>query len=498
LGDNQETRSKFDQLRKQAVELIRQRPDFTSNTPSDALELINELRIHQEELEIQNEELKRAQQEISKLHLEYENLYEFAPCGYVTLNDKGIITRVNLTAAALLKSARKFLLYSGISEFISAGWEDTHITARHKAAITGEKQSIELPLKGEKESTHWVRADIEADRDESGTVIQWRMVLMDITAKKEAEAALQESEERFRQLFENAPIAYQALDKRGNFITINETWASLLGYSKAEVIGRNFSDFLHPAWKEQFKKSFSHFKTVGEILGSEFVMRKRDGTDILVSFQGKIGMDAKGEFMQIHCVFYDITAQRKAEEDKRRLEAQLRQVQKMKAIGTLAGGIAHDFNNLLMGIQGRASIISIDLDPAHPLQEHVKDIEKTIRSAADLTKQLLGFARGGKYEVKPVDINKLVAASAEMFGRTRKQIRIHTKAHPGPLVVDAERQQIEQVLLNIFVNAWQAMSDSGEIFLETSITSLDETACKPYQIEPGDFVKISVTDTSYI
>ena len=141
--------------------------------------------------------------------------------------------------------------------------------------------------------------------------------------------------------------------------------------------------------------------------------------------------------------------------EKKRLEDQLRQSQKMEAIGTLAGGIAHNFNNLLMGIQGRASLISFDLEPSHPHAEHIKAIEDNIRGGTHLTKQLLGFARGGKYEVRPIDINELLLESATMFGRTKKEITIHTKLRNQPPVVAADPRQIEQVFLNLYINAWQ-------------------------------------------
>jgi len=181
--------------------------------------------------------------------------------------------------------------------------------------------------------------------------------------------------------------------------------------------------------------------------------------------------------------------------DLKVMEQQVQQTQKFEAIGALAGGIAHDFNNLLMGIQGRASLISTDLETSHSHLEHIKAIESYIRRATDLTKQLLGLARGGKYEVKPIDINDLISNSANMFGRTKKETQIHTNFQDPPPVVVVDRNQIEQVLLNLFINAWQAMPGGGELYLETQIVTLDDTFCAPYRAKPGQYVKVSVADT---
>jgi len=190
----------------------------------------------------------------------------------------------------------------------------------------------------------------------------------------------------------------------------------------------------------------------------------------------------------------DITDAKNNENERLRMEQQLLQAQKYEAIGTLAGGIAHDFNNLLMGIQGWVSLMSADLESSHPFAEKINSIEEYIRSATDLTKQLLGFARGGKYEVLPIDINTLLFDSATMFGRTKKEISIHTKFQDPPPVVKADKRQIEQVLLNLYVNAWQAMPKNGELYLETSTVDLDATYCSAYSAKPGCYVKISVTD----
>ncbi|MCF8080963.1 MAG: response regulator [Desulfobacterales bacterium] len=179
--------SKFEKLRQQAEELIQKQPDLSSEAPSDIVELIQELKIHQTELQIQNEELQRSQGELSELHREFENLYEFAPCGYLTLTAKGLITRANLTAVNLLETSRQFLSGAGFSQYIAEGWYDTYAIARKKCIETREKQSIEIPLKNKNEVPLWVRADIEGDFDETGVAMRWRMVLMDITAQRQTE-----------------------------------------------------------------------------------------------------------------------------------------------------------------------------------------------------------------------------------------------------------------------------------------------------------------------
>lgn len=167
----------------------------------------------------------------------------------------------------------------------------------------------------------------------------------------------------------------------------------------------------------------------------------------------------------------------------------------MEAIGTLAGGVAHDFNNLLMGIQGRTSLMMLDTDSSHSHNEHLKGIEDYVKSAAELTNQLLAFARGGKYEVRPTDLNNLVKSQNRMFGRTRKEITIRGKYEENLWSAEVDKGQIEQVLLNLYVNAWQSMPGGGNLYIQTENAILAEDTIKPFEVAPGRYVKISVTDT---
>jgi PAS domain S-box-containing protein len=314
-------------------------------------------------------------------------------------------------------------------------------------------------------------------------------VFSDITDRKRAEEALRESEERLSRFMNSALDSFYLLDSNLNFLEINKKGLKIIGKERDEIIGKNITEIVPDIKKSgRYEKHLEVIRTGKTFEIDDFISHPIFGElhFILKSFKVGEGLGV---------IATDITERKKAEEEKEKLQTQLQQAQKMEAIGTLAGGIAHDFNNLLMGIQGRASLMSVDLDASHPYSEHINAIEKYILSATDLTRQLLGFARGGKYEVKTTDINELVLNSATMFGRTKREIKIHTKLYNPSPVVEGDRRQIEQVLLNMYVNAWQAMSDGGELYLETRIVLLDDEYCKPYQAEPGRYVKVSVTDT---
>ena len=198
--------------------------------------------------------------------------------------------------------------------------------------------------------------------------------------------------------------------------------------------------------------------------------------------------DSSKKFLGTYGIARDIS-------DRKRLETQLRHAQKMEAVGTLAGGIAHDFNNLLMGIQGYASLMLLKTDPKHPHYMNLNSIEQLVQNGADLTKQLLGFARDGKYDVKSTNMNEIVRDTIRMFGRTKKEISIYEKYEEAIWPVEVDRGQLQQVLLNIFVNAAQAMLGGGNLTLVTKNVILGAQDAKVFGLPPARYVRTSVSDT---
>ena len=183
--------------------------------------------------------------------------------------------------------------------------------------------------------------------------------------------------------------------------------------------------------------------------------------------------------------------------EQKRLEEKLQQAKKMEAVGTLAGGVAHDFNNLLMGVQGNISLMLLDLKPGDSHFEEVASIERCVDSAAKLTKQLLGFARGGKYVVKATSLNHMIRKLKGMFERTHKNIRFYEKFQEDLWSVEVDQGQIEQVIMNLLLNACQAMPQKGELKVLTENVALEQSFVKNFDVKPGKYVKISVVDSGY-
>jgi PAS domain S-box-containing protein len=320
-------------------------------------------------------------------------------------------------------------------------------------------------------------------------------ITRDISDRKEVEEALARSEEKYRNILENIEEGYYEIDTEGRFTFLNESMSKIFGYPKEELLGNDSRKFLDEDNADKLRKLFEwvyQARKPGTYSG-DLVTRK--GKEIVVEASVGLRLDEADEVIGFRGIFLDVTSRRRAEEEKRRLTDQLQQAQKMEALGTLAGGIAHDFNNLLMGIQGRISLMMMTTVPSHPSFEHLEGMEGYVETAAALTNRLLGFARGGKYEVKPTRLNELVEKSADMFGRTKKELTIHNKFQEDLWNVEVDKNQIEQVLLNIFVNAWQAMPEGGYLYLQTENTLLQTMDARPFGLPAGKYVKVSVTDT---
>ena len=314
-------------------------------------------------------------------------------------------------------------------------------------------------------------------------------IYTDISELKMVEKALEESRVRYRDLVETIDELIWEINVHGIFTYISPKIFDILGYRPDEFTGQTYSCCMPPEEVERIEnRLMESIRAKKSFLLPEHTVIHKDGTPVTLETNAIPFFTHKGSVLGYRGVSRNVSA-------RKRFEAQFRQAQKMEAIGTLAGGIAHDFNNLLMGIQGRASLMLMDLDQTHPHYEHLKQQEEIVKSGATLTRQLLGFARGGKYEVKPTDMNAVIIKTADMFGRTKKEIGIHRKLQEDLWTTEVDQGQIEQVFLNLFVNAWQAMPNGGDIFIETKNVAIDEEQAPSYEIKQGSCVKISVTDT---
>jgi PAS domain S-box-containing protein len=391
-------------------------------------------------------------------------------------------------------------------------------------------RSITRPLMGlEKEALAIKQHDLT-------TSFNTRSIFKEIdetaAAFSQMKVSLQTSEKKYRRIFENIQDIYFECTIEGEILEISPSVETLICQDRKELIGTKLMQLYKNA--DDHQRFLSKILADGSVSDWEITMENKHGKIAYGSITATLKRNAAGDAEKIIGSLRIITDRKKAELKLRRYQDQLEdlvkertrdlqksneqlrnemetrkekeealgrsqerlhQIQRLEGIGTLAGGVAHDFNNLLMGIQGNISLMMLRTGPSEYNYKKLKSIESCVISGTKLTQQLLGFARGGKYMAKSLDFNRIVMDTARMFGRTRKDIRIEENVEHGLWAIIADKNQIEQVLLNIYINAWQAMPDGGTVLIDAKNMILDAAFSQAFDIQPGRYVCISITDT---
>ena len=356
------------------------------------------------------------------------------------------------------------------------------------ALSAGAPLLIEL-LNYRKDGTeYWVELSLVPVPDAAGICAHWVMIQRDISGRKRAEEALRQSEELFRGIFENAAAGVTLTDALGRFVAVNPAFAALLGRSPDELVGRSPGDFTDPAdWADQWPVHQDMLSGARD----NYQYRKRyvraDGSEVWTELSVAAVRDQNGAFLYGLGVTVDLT-------DRLRLEEHLRQAQRMESVGQLAGGIAHDFNNLLTGVLGNLALI--DLPAGDPNRARVATAERAANRAAELTRKLLGFARKNQLMVAAVRVEDVVTEVVDILRHTfdpRIEIAVELNDRDR---VSADATLLNQALMNLCLNARDAMPEGGRLSIRTeTVTVATEAAATNPDARPGSFVRLTVEDT---
>lgn len=315
----------------------------------------------------------------------------------------------------------------------------------------------------------------------------------DITERKRSEKALRDSEEKYRTILENIEDGYYEVDIAGNLTFFNESVCRLLGYSPNEMKGMNNRHFTDD---ENARKIYQAFNAVHRsgvpAKGFDWEIIRKDGTKRFIESSISLIRSDSDAPVGFRGVVRDVT-------ERKNLESQLRQAQKMEAIGTLAGGIAHDFNNLLQAINGYTQLLLWGKSENEPGHSELKEIEKAAGRAASLVRQLLAFSRKVAGQRRPLNLNQEVMDIEKVLKRTiPKMIELRVRPGKNLWAVQADPIQIEQIMLNLGSNAADAMPDGGSLTIQTKNVDLDEDFCRNHLgATPGKYVLLTISDTGH-
>jgi two-component system, cell cycle sensor histidine kinase and response regulator CckA len=384
------------------------------------------------------------------------------------------------------------------------GWQSVHdpeelpkVLERWKGSIaTGEPFDMVLPLRGADGVFRPFLTRVMPVRDRDGNVARWFGTNTDISGQRKTEEALAASEGRLRALLESASQAVVAVDQGGHIILVNAQTEAMFGYTRDELLGQPLEVMLPERYREAHADERRHYferphtRVIG--LGRDLFGRTKAGSEF--PLEVSLSCVEQGGSKLALALITDIT-------ERKRAEARLWQAQKMESIGLLAGGVAHDFNNLLIGVIGNASLALEMMPPGSETVDLLQGVIRTGEQLAHLTRQMLAYSGRGQFVIEPLDLSGLIP---EMSGLVQpsipKKIALHLDLAPNLPPVEADRGQVQQVFMNLVLNAAEAIgSDSGVIAVKTGLQAVDEGYIRRHpetaELHPGEYVRLEVSDT---
>lgn len=502
-GGDGKAAGRLSALREQAENRVRQHAgrnlqDLTTLSPAAAQSLLHDLQVHQIELELQNDELRQAQDALEASRARYFDLYNLAPVGYFTLDDKGFIVEANLTGATLLGVARGALITQPLSRFIIADDADNYYLHHRQLMRTGVPQAFELRM-SKKDGAHftaWVEATVAVATD--GGAPACRVVISDISERKAMEERLRRKKDLLMTTGTMAKLGGWVIQLPHNELLWSDEVCAILDFPVGTVplLDDVLALYATPS-REILSAALAACARNGTSFNCELEMFSARRRPISVRAMGTAVRDESGNITGIEGAFQDITERREIEQARASLEAQLRESQKMEALGTLAGGIAHDFNNILGTILGNVDLARQDATGNWQALLSLDEIQKAGHRARDLVQQILSFSRRQPTLRRIMSLMPLVEESVRLLRAAlpvNAQVEFRCAADSPSVLADPS--QVVQVLLNLGINAADAMDgQAGIININVEGIALDAPMRSDLNLKPGRYARIVVSDT---
>lgn len=352
-------------------------------------------------------------------------------------------------------------------------------------------RNVEIVVRRPMAEERWILSNAAPVRNDKGEITAGVVVFTDVTELKKAENELRKSEEKYRRILETITDGYHEVDLKGNLILVNDSLCEIMGYSREELLGMNFRRLMDKKNSALVLQAYNNVFANGEANpGVDYEITRSDGSIRSVSASISPILDGDGIIKGFRGILRDVT-------QARHMEEQLRQSAKMEAIGRLAGGVAHDFNNILTAMMGYAAMLALQFPDNGPAQDKLNQIGRAGERAADLTRQLLAFSRKQMLDVRVLNLNAVITELEKMLKRLiGEDIELTAKLDPAMGQVRADPIQMEQILINLAVNARDAMPNGGSLSIETVNTFLAEDYARlRIDVEAGPYVAVIVSDS---